>query len=102
MLTLPSDLHLVSSGAEGQIRSYSANYFPVEDKLILTGDDINDEPYLWLMNKPFSSEASWQKISVTQLKEFSDSKNEPGSLFDCIQEFLHTNSIDNDLNSGPK
>lgn len=102
MLTLPSDLHLVSSVIEGQIRSYSANYFPVEDKLILAGDDVNDEPYLWLMNEPFSSEASWQKISVTQLKEYADSKDEPGSLFDCIQEFLHKNSIDNNLNSGPK
>lgn len=72
LLDLPEELHIVSSGLEGNIRSYSAIYFQVEDKLIISGDDSCDIPHIWLMESPFSGQAKWQKLTVSELKSFAE------------------------------
>lgn len=68
LLSLPNDLKIVPAGLEESVRSYSAIYFPVEDKLIISGYDRENTPQLWLMSSPFSGHGVWHKSSVSQLE----------------------------------
>jgi hypothetical protein len=45
---------------------YSLIYFPIKDVLISTGHPLV-HPHLWVMKQPFSDEAKWEFILVSQI-----------------------------------
>lgn len=94
LFRLPSDLKIVSSGLEGQIRSYSVAYFPVNDIMLLCGYDIDsDLAHFWSMKGPFSENPQWLKlqpcaelIAVAESKSRLRSQNDTELLSNFLVE----------------
>ena len=87
LLMLPRDLLINSSGLEHNIRSYSVNYFPFHDILILSGHNLKDQPTLWVMYNPFTeSKRTWHKIPGREFIEaMSHQEQKPFSTLDVIK-----------------